>query len=133
MKTMADPPPAFSLKDQYVNSIKDARIAAGKELENEDDAEPAVPPEEAAGADHDSVGAVADGEVKPVWNYSEVRNEYMNQLKGSGVAYEKRKQMWNDSDEKRDYLGSVSVPELKRRKFISKDCFENPWAPKEGK
>ena len=44
------------------------------------------------------------------------------------VPAAKRKTQELHPNEKRLYLKDVSVKELKRRKFIPRDCKTNPWA-----
>ena len=137
MKKMADPPKAFSLKDQYVKSIRQARLAAGKEpSEDGDDETPPPAPVPETDADGMSLGVEvgsqekAGEKEKPAWNYSSVRLGFLNKLKADGIPFPKRKELWDESAEKRDFLGSVDLRELKRRKFVSKNATENPWAPK---
>ena len=137
MKKMADPPEAFSLKDQYVKSIRKARLAAGKEpSEDGDDETPdPEPAPKVDGADGTSMEAGVGSESgktgdKPAWNYRSLRLGFLNNLKAEGIPYPKRKQLWDESFEKRNFLGSVDLRELKRRKFVPKNATENPWATK---
>ena len=135
MKKMADPPKAFSLKDQYVKSIRQARLAAGKEPSEDEDETPPPAPAPEIDADGKSVGVEVGSEdgktgAKPAWNYSSLRLGFLSKLKADGVPFPKRKELWDESAEKRDFLGSVELRELKRRKFVPKDATENPWAPK---
>ena len=105
----------FPLKDQYVPAVKAAR--ASMEVK-------------ADGKEQDPK-AVASGSRKrnPVWNYVDVRKAFIAKAKiDHGIAFSEAQEMWNTSDEKRNYLKHISVPELKRRKFIGKDAMENLWS-----
>lgn len=113
-------PDPFPLKDQYVPNVRAARDAAGERDDDEEGSDEAVAPK---GGKRKGLG----GDGKP-WNYSAIRKSYMDEQKAKGLSFDEAKAMWDDSDVKRNYLGPISVQELKRRKFLSKDCTTNPWA-----
>ena len=60
--------------------------------------------------------------------YSELRKQFINNLKDQGVPYKSAANQWNSSALKKQLLAPVDLPELKRRRFVTKDCTENPWA-----
>lgn len=61
--------------------------------------------------------------------YKKVRQEYIASVKdGLGLTPSEANQSWNDSTQKKRLLGGLSVPELRRRRFIPKGCDHNPWA-----
>ncbi len=106
----------FPLKDQYVPAVKAARASMEVKADDGNEQDPE---------------AVASGSRKrnPDWNYADVRKAFIAKAKiDHGIAFSKAQEMWNTSDEKRNYLKHVSVRELKRRKFIGKDVMENPWS-----
>ena len=67
------------------------------------------------------------GEYEPSV-YAEKRKIYIDNLRETGVAFNLAASAWNLSQEKRNLLCSVSVTELKRRRFLPKGATENPWA-----
>lgn len=119
---MAAPDP-FPLNHQYVLNVQAAREAAGEHKEDEDDEEGS----DEAGAPRGRKRKGLGGDGKP-WNYNGVRKTFLDEQKAKGVSFKEAKDMWDASDTKRNYLKPISVQELKRRKFISKDCNTNPWA-----
>ena len=61
--------------------------------------------------------------------YQKVRNEYLADAKAElGLTHTEANEAWNDSTQKKRLLGGLSVPELRRRRFIPKGCDHNPWA-----
>ena len=62
------------------------------------------------------------------WNYNETRMEFLTDLKKSGLTFTEAKKEWDNSDKKRELLSTLSLPELKRRKFVPKSCKTHPWA-----
>lgn len=61
--------------------------------------------------------------------YKKVRQEYIASVKDElGLTPSEANQSWNDSTQKKRLLGGLSVPELRRRRFIPKGCDHNPWA-----
>ena len=79
----------------------------------------------------EAVQAPAAGEVYQANRYSELRTDFINKLKESGVKYQAAAEQWNNSDLKRQLLANVPLPELKKRRFVrfvTKDCTTNPWA-----
>ena len=61
------------------------------------------------------------------WNYNEVRLGFLASLKEQGYKFVDAKAQWDKSEEKRQLLSSLSLPELKRRKFVDKQCTVHPW------
>lgn len=117
----------FPLKDQYIPAICGTKgETAGDEADSKVDGEP-----EPASRKRKSASADVDAEepAKPVWNYSAVREKWINDLRfDKRVSYNEAKALWDRSDAKKAILKNVSVAELKRRKFIRKGCAVNPWA-----
>ncbi|CAL1135652.1 unnamed protein product [Cladocopium goreaui] len=110
----------FALKDKYVPAITAARAAAGQDDEEPEDEEKPVP-----AAKRKTQELHPNGDP---WDFAGVRCAYMKNQKAKGLSFKDAKKSWDDSDEKRLYLKDVSVKELKRRKFIPRDCKTNPWA-----
>ena len=107
----------FAVKEQYVAQIRKTR--------------------QARPSDAEQVGEDGNKEVEPPapepkkWRYAEIRKDFLNQMKAEGYNYEQASQLWDDAGVKRNYLKDVSIPELKRRKFIPKGSTMNPWADDE--
>lgn len=121
-KQLARPPvEPFPVSQQYVREIEKAR-GGEPEPEEHGDAEPKEP-EPAAG---DSCG---DGTGQgSTWNYNEIKTNFMGKLREDGHSFASAKEMWNNSTEKKAYLGNVPLPILKKRRFVPKDATSNPWA-----
>ena len=61
--------------------------------------------------------------------YNKARKEYTASVKDElGLTPSEANKSWNDSTQKKRLLGGLSVPELRRRRFIPKGCDHNPWA-----
>lgn len=61
--------------------------------------------------------------------YSEFRNMFLKDaMESRGISAREAAQEWNVSRQKRKMLAGLSVPELRRRRFIGKGEMENPWA-----
>lgn len=61
--------------------------------------------------------------------YSKMRQDFIDRLKADrGLSSKDAASEWNCSSQKRKMLAGLSVPELRRRRFIAKDCQHNPWA-----
>ena len=106
-------------------------MAAGKPVEEVEDDPPQetmTPPTELENGT--SMGPpelnVRDGPSG--WNYGACRNDFLAKQKASGVSYKDATTMWDKSYEKAVLLSTVSVPELKRRKFLPAGSTSNPWA-----
>ncbi len=61
------------------------------------------------------------------WNYGKVRMGFLASLKEQGHKFVDAKALWDKSEEKRKLLSTLSLPELKRRKFVEKTCDVHPW------
>ena len=128
MKNDAKAPTAFSLKTQYVPVVCAAAEAAGQGPDADDQDPNEGPGSTSTKRKQTTEGC--DGE-KPKWNYNHHRMNFINHAKKEhGMTYAEAQKLWDASSEKADLLGVVSVQELKKRRFISKDVFENPWAKK---
>lgn len=61
--------------------------------------------------------------------YSKMRQDFIDRAKADrGLSSKDAASEWNCSSQKRKMLAGLSVPELRRRRFIAKDCQHNPWA-----
>ena len=116
--------PVFSLKTQYVPIVCAAADAAGQAPDEDPEDQPG------SAATKRKQGDGCDGE-KPKWNYNHHRMNFINKAKQEhGMIFSQAQKLWDESSEKADLLGPVSVSELKKRRFIGKDVSENPWAKK---
>lgn len=141
MKQLSTPPTAFSLRSQYVREVSNARAAAGAEPASDGDDPDGVssaparrkrpkPPKRKHADKKVKVAKTKakDGNENP-WRYNETRMAFITNVRmREGFNFDEAKKAWDESDEKYNFLGSVSVSELKRRKFIAKGVSENPWA-----
>lgn len=67
-----------------------------------------------------------DGEP---WKYQEIRSAFIKSLRAEKtISYKEATDAWDASDKKRELLGPLPLPELKRRRFVAKSATENPWA-----
>lgn len=127
-----DVPKAFPLHSQYVPNMKASREAAA----------------EGEGDDHAIFSSGDEGSEKPQktkkrktkdaktaipsespWNYSSIRKSFIDAARNEkGLKYKEAKDLWDNSQEKRDFLAPIPLAELKRRKFVEKTCNANPWA-----
>ena len=134
-------PASFPLNLQYIKSVKHARAAAAAAKQEQGGAAAADEEEE----ESDEVSEQPKrGKKKPSkkvskkknvskkgetqWNYGEIRTNFIKQARVDGLSFAAAKDLWDGSQEKRDLLGPLTLPELKRRKFVDKDCQSNPWA-----
>ena len=68
------------------------------------------------------------GEQYEPQKYSKVRKEFLQDLKSKGVASSRdREDSWNKSSVKRNLLATIPLQELKRRRFVSKECKVHPY------
>ena len=132
-------PKAFPLKEQYVSNIKNARSAP------EAAAEPHEPVEDAPAAKRARVSMPAESDIpepeeaaarpaKKKWDYNMVRKIFFAKLRSQkvNVKYSELVELWNASEERRKLLASLSVGELKKRKFLPKGASVNPWSGEPG-
>ncbi|CAL1152282.1 unnamed protein product [Cladocopium goreaui] len=57
------------------------------------------------------------------WNYNSIRLSFIHAArKEKGLNFKAAKELWDHSQEKRDFLAPISLAELKRRKFVAKSC-----------
>jgi hypothetical protein len=73
------------------------------------------------------VPANADETYTPC-RYAELRKHFVDDKMSTGLSWKDAQAEWNNSDLKRQLLSTVDLPELKKRRFVSKDCTKNPWA-----
>lgn len=76
----------------------------------------------------DDTAAVHDEGVYEAKTYSILRKKFIDEVRETGLSYKDANEKWNSSAEKCRLLSTLSLPELKRRRFVSKDCEENPWS-----
>lgn len=61
--------------------------------------------------------------------YSVIRKEFIDKVREeSGLSSRDAGEKWNQSAQKKHLLAGLSVPELRRRRFIPPGCDHNPWA-----
>ena len=134
LASAAEPVKPFALQEQYVLNIAKAKAEGQAKAEAEKDPgddkeleEPRNPPKEPVEP------AVKKQAVKKKsdWDYKAIRDSFIDQKKKEGFVYSKAKEFWDASQEKASFLGAVPLPELKKRRFVSKGAHENPWAPKD--
>ena len=118
----------FALQEQYVKAVKAKKAeeaAKGCESESENDDE-----------EHEKKKTTKNpksknDQVESSWKYNAIRKAFIEEAKKQHkVGFQKAKEMWDSSQQKRELLAPLTVAELRRRKFIAKECTENPWAAK---
>lgn len=60
--------------------------------------------------------------------YKNTRYQFIQERCASGTPWKLASLAWDLSDVKRKLLKDVSLPELKRRRFVGKEATVNPWA-----
>ena len=91
---------------------------------NRKPAEPKPPKGPEAEAEADTAQAFGDYVPKDFHKRSLIFREA---AKAAGHAPRAARQLWMDSDERAALLAEVPLQELKRRKFVPKECTENPF------
>ena len=66
-------------------------------------------------------------DIKPEWNYSSIRNQFIQAMRSQGASHAQAVKCWDCSLEKAKFLAPVSVPELRKRRFLEKGSQTNPW------
>lgn len=126
-------PKAFPLHSQYVANMKASREAAA-EREGNDHAvdssgdEVSEKPRKSKKKRTQEARNATTQSGSP-WNYNSVRLSFIHAAKkDKGLNYKQAKELWDNSQEKKQILAPVPLAELKRRKFVAKSCNANPWA-----
>ena len=70
------------------------------------------------------------GEYK-AQEYSKLRQAFISEAREKGASFTEAANGWNTSQQKRKLLSTLSVPELRRRRFIGKEIDHNPWCEEE--
>ena len=131
-----DLPPSFPLRDQYVPNKRAAREAAevGSSHDGDSGDDISEAPKKTTKGDRRTAKKKTapknpkGSRKRGPWNYNETRMEFLTDLKKSGLTFTEAKKEWDNSDKKRELLSTLSLPELKRRKFVPKSCKTHPWA-----
>ena len=129
-KHAGDPKPkAFPIHMQYIPAVMAAKQA-----------EPCGDQPKDVGAGEESEGVAMKSTQKKSeppkgakvdsWQYSSLRNQFMQTKLCEGFTWNESKNLWDESLEKANFLSEISVPELKRRKFLPKGSQVNPWFEK---
>lgn len=117
----AGKPKVFAMNKQYVNAMKEARESGADGGEDAD--MPDEPPAPASETHKTKPKRSGD------WNYNQIRSSFISAFrKETECDYATAKSQWDRSETKKSILGPLSLPELKRRKFVGKTCEKNPWA-----
>ena len=141
LKTLGDAPKPFPQSAQYKNNSK-GESGGGPdpdeaELQAEEPRKPKSKSTRKRRPDVKSAkvkkgdakaAAASDENTSEPWIYSQIKGEFIKSMVNSGVSKGQAVEAWNQSSQKRNFLSTVSVPELKRRRFIEKGCDHNPWA-----
>ena len=87
------------------------------------DAVPAAP-----APDHDAEGMCPDrvGVYRP-HHFREQREIFLIQSKKDGMTHKQACEAWCSSTQRSELLAHMSLPELKRRRFVDKNCTVNPF------
>ena len=139
-----DVPKAFPLKAQYVKSMREAREALGEghsddgmssveseKGKNVKNPQPKKPKKKTSRKSDPKVSGKRDADEGPgtPWNYNQVRMEFIKDVRAKlHCSFSSAKSLWDSSAKKRALLATLSLQELKRRKFVDKSCTCHPWA-----
>ena len=136
MKALGDGAPvpkAFPLHSQYVAKMKASREAAaegegGDQAVDSSGDEGSEKPRKSKKKPTKEARKATTPSGSP-WNYNSIRLSFIHAArKEKGLNFKAAKELWDHSQEKRDFLAPISLAELKRRKFVAKSCAANPWA-----
>lgn len=120
-------PEPFPIQEQYVKAVK-AKAAAAED-EASDAANPEIGKRKPKSRKEKPSSCNKADKDESSWNYSAIKSDFIGKKrKEEKLSYNEAKEQWDSSQEKRDILGPLTVPELKRRRFIEKTCEVNPWA-----
>ncbi len=73
--------------------------------------------------------SMAESSTYKANEYSDIRKMFLKDaMESRGISAREASQEWNVSSQKRKMLAGLSIPELRRRRFIGKGETENPWA-----
>lgn len=114
----ANRPSTFPLNAQYVKTMKTLEAEGGEDEDSESCEVVEAKPDNTRKRKAE----------KPEWKYSEIKNTFISSLKKDGLKHPDAVAKWNESEEKKQLLGSISLAELKKRRFVDKSCESNPWA-----
>ena len=131
MEKNASAPPPFPLNAQYVSAIMAAKKGAGED--DSEDENTGKPPKKIKkpkkpknkGASKQPVKSKESG-----WNYNSIRTNFINGLKSDGKSFGEASKLWDESMDKAKILSSISVAELKKRRFLPAGSVKNPWHEK---
>ena len=139
LKTLGDAPKPFPQSAQYKNNSKGESGGGPDPDEAELQAEEPRKPKSKSTRTRrpdvksakvkkgDAKAAAASGEnTSEPWIYSQIKGEFIKSMVNSGVSKGQAVEAWNQSSQKRIFLSTVSVPELKRRRFIEKRLWSQP-------
>ena len=59
--------------------------------------------------------------------FEEERQIFLLQAKADGLSHKEALGAWKDSPQRAKFLCNLSLPELKRRRFVPKGCAANPF------
>ena len=146
LKQLGDAPKPFSQSKQYKRNVKNSKAS---KAEDPDAAELAEAPSKGSSAKEKAkkkrpdVSKVkkskspppvseTDGTKIDVYQpneYSRIKRDFINSVKESkGLTSSEAAKLWDSGPTKKRLLGTLSVSELIRRRFIEKGSQSNPWA-----
>ena len=64
--------------------------------------------------------------------YAERRVHFIHQARADGMSLKEAQEAWHESDVKAAMLSTLSLPELKRRRFVPKGVTSNPFVARAG-
>ena len=60
--------------------------------------------------------------------FAAAKRDFLAEQKEQGKSHRDAVGLWNSSEKKRSFLSGLSVPELKKHRFLPKGATVNPWA-----
>lgn len=133
MEKNACAPPPFPLNAQYVSAIMAAKNGQAGEDDSENENEDTPPMTKKPKKTKKDKGDPSKKTLKlkeSGWNYNSIRMDFINGLKSDGKSFGEASKIWDESMDKAKILSSISVGELKKRRFLPAGSVENPWYKK---
>lgn len=133
----AEAPPPFAQSAQYQKAFKDAEESveedpkgkAKKGLKKKKKKADLKKLQETSKLQPVATDGEDTGSTYKAKEYGNLRQQFIAIARQDrGISSAEAAQEWNNSALKRKLLSCLSVPELRRRRFIEKDCNHNPWA-----
>ena len=116
----------FPLHAKYVPAILEAKRANGQGDDASEDEKPAAVSKSKKPKKPNAKKRREESD----WQYGKIRSLFIETKKSTGLPYKEAVRLWDDSHEKAQILSLVSLPELRKRRFLEAGSTEKPWIKK---